>query len=189
MLAKLVVLLLMCALVLPGCVELSSQTSDADLEPTPTSLPGWQKFETEDIEIWLPDSWEGETIAGNDAVVIAAFETEGQGDEYAARLVVIKDKEAAGVKVSTYMRALEEHLPAESKVESWAVVTVDDYKAGRLEVSMLLDGVRQKSLLFIVSDDYAVWTISFDTTWDEFLSYLPTFEKSMRTFKVKYWLW
>lgn len=198
-------------LILVGCAQSDSQPSDGASFPTSTPIPEWHKFETDELEIWLPQCWEGgspkkdlkaiveqlrnkgsdfegyEALERNpDAYVLWAYDSDTDNKSYLTNVLISREKLEANVSIGSFMTAVEKQLPAGSRLAERSMVTLDDrYQAGRMIV-MIPSGERStQALTYVIDGYYWMYGVTFLAAPDEFDNQLSIFEQSVRTLRFK----
>jgi hypothetical protein len=179
--------------------------------PTPTVIPGWTKFETSSIEIWLPDSFQGGDIENDLDVIVSQLKSLGPDYEQIANMIEMNpslfvllayDTEigASGfltsvnvghapslstITLDMYIKMVEQQLPPDYSVIDSSIVQLGGYEAARMVIEVDVSGVLAKELMYTIKDNNTLWAITYATGLDEFEQRLPVFEQSASTFFIK----
>ncbi|MCK5053424.1 MAG: hypothetical protein KAR65_04060 [Anaerolineales bacterium] len=201
-------ILLICFLSLSSAVGCGQVTAST---PTATPIPGWERFEGGDVELWLPESYKGgnlsediELIVDNlrslgpdfeqmaliveqnpSMYVIWAFDSEIGDSGALTNMAVTTEKVLSALTIDTYMDAALRQLPAQFQVVERGIVSLGEYQAGRLVMEFTISGVAGKELMYVVKDDNTIWVITFGTGAEDFEQRLPVFEQSVQTFRIQ----
>lgn len=172
---------------------------------------GWQKYDGDGFEIYLPESYEGGTDqadlagaaqllheGGNEALA-QAIETSNyllyavdSSDDFGTSLNILKEQNPAliDMTVSAYVDLAISQLEGIAGItilESEAIV-VSGFEAWRvteeydLAALMGVEGTT-KVVQYLLKSGDSVWILSYGTTESEFNARLPEFEQSLATFK------
>jgi serine/threonine-protein kinase len=161
--------------------------------------------------MWLPESYEGGDPSQDLDVIVEKLRT--LGPEFAQMAKMIEQNPSAfvfwafdsdvgdsgfliNVNVSTervpsaitleaYLDALVGQLPSQFRVVERGTVSLDHYQAERVLIEASIMGVEIKQVIYVIKEGNAIWAVTFSTSADEFDRRLPTFEQSMRTFKLR----
>lgn len=173
-------------------------------------MPGWAKFEAGRIEIWLPESYEGgdpsqdldlfveemkalgpdfaqaaeEIERDPSAFVFWAFDSDIGDSGFLTNVNIVTERVLSALTIETYLDAAIRQLPSEFNVVEQETVSLDHYQAGRVVMEISMMDVEAKQVMYIVKEGNVMWIVTFGTDLDEFDRRLPTFEQSIRTFKI-----
>ncbi|MEO0947596.1 MAG: hypothetical protein AAFY11_05525 [Cyanobacteria bacterium J06641_5] len=175
-------------------------------------LSGWKRFIGGDIELWLPESFEGGDLVNDIDVAISRLKSLGPQFAQLARLVeanrdaysliaidseigpsgnltnvlVGSERVISTLTLENYLDAIESSFPPPLQVVERDVVSLQRYRAGRLVVETPLNpSVTVKQTIYGIKVGNTIWTIAYSTGIDEFEQRLPIFEKSIETFAVQ----
>lgn len=178
-------------------------------QPTMTPIPGWEKFEGDDVELWLPESFNGGDLSNDldvvvenlrrlgpdfeamadmieqnpSAFVIWAFDSKVGYSGFLTNVNITTERMLSAVSIETYLDAVTNQLPPQFQVVEREPVSLERYEAARLFVEFSISGVRGKEILYLIKDGKTMWGITFATGADEFNQRLPIFEQSILTFR------
>jgi serine/threonine-protein kinase len=200
---------LACALS-PSILPTSKPEILPTIETLPTSIPGWEKFEANGVELWLPESYDGGNVKEDLQTVVEKIKS--LGPEYQNMATVIEqnpdmfaiwafdskigasgsltsaaitfEKVMSVITIDTYLDAASSQLPASFVVTDRQIVKLNGYDAGRLMIEFSISGTDGKELMYAVKNGNTFWVVTYGTGADEFDQRLPEFEKSALTFKV-----
>jgi hypothetical protein len=174
-----------------------------------TPIPGWEKFEGDDVELWLPESFNGGDLSNDldvvvenlrrlgpdfeamadmieqnpSAFVIWAFDSKVGYSGFLTNVNITTERMLSAVSIETYLDAVTNQLPPQFQVVEREPVSLERYEAARLFVEFSISGVRGKEILYLIKDGKTMWGITFATGADEFNQRLPIFEQSILTFR------
>ncbi len=200
-------LLLLCATLL-GCGDGKVLQPP---EPTETPIPGWEKFEGEGVELWLPESYDGGNLSEDLDVVVEnlrrlgpdfepmaqvieqnpsmyiiwAFDSEVGSSGFLSNVALTKERVLSAVTMDTYLDAAVNQFPAAFEVTERDIVTLGDYEAGRLVIEFVIQGMGGKELMYAVKDGTTMWAFVYATGAEEFDERLAVFEQSALTFAIE----
>ena len=206
---SILIITLACALS-PSILPASKPETVPTIEIMPTSIPGWEKFEANGVELWLPESYDGGNLKEDLQTVVEKIKS--LGPEYENMATVIEqnpdmfavwafdsnigasgsltstaitfEKVMSVVTIDTYLDAASSQLPASFVVTDRQIVKLNGYDAGRLVIEFSISGTDGKELMYAVKNGNTFWVLTYGTGADEFDQRLPEFEKSALTFKV-----
>lgn len=175
---------------------------------------GWEKFEGDGFEIYLPESFEGGSSqpdlaaaaqllreAGNEQLAVAMessnyllYVVDSESIESGTTVNILKEVNPviADMSISGYADAATSQLAGITGItitESAAFI-VSGYDAWRLVEEFdlaVLAGAEGTSKLvqYLLKTGDTVWILTYGTLISEFDSFEPTFEQSLRTFREK----
>lgn len=181
-------------------------------ESASPSIPGWEKFETDTVELWLPQRFEGLDLSdekldvlvekmralGPDfekmaqvvkqnrtAFVMWAFDTEESDSGVLTNVNVTTGHMQAAMPMNHYLDMLAAQLPRQYRVVEQEIVSLDGHQAGRLVLEFESPEAVLKQMLYVIMSDNTVWTVNYATGTEEFDERLPVFERSIRSFRVR----
>ncbi|RPI30905.1 MAG: hypothetical protein EHM70_12765 [Chloroflexota bacterium] len=193
-----------------GCNTIAQVQPTAPSEPTKTPIPGWEKFEGGNVELWLPESYEGGNLEEDIDVVVEKLKSLGPDFEQMAEMIeqnstafviwafdseigdsggltsvaVTTEKVLSVMTIDTYLDSAIKQLPATFQVVERDIVSIEGYPAGRLVFGFSVSGVAVKEVLYTVKDGNTMWVITCGTTAEEYDQRLPVFEQSVLTFAI-----
>lgn len=179
----------------------------------PTGTTGWEKYEGDGAELWLPESFVGGSPSENASAVVEEVAGLGAAFKEATQIVeqnpsmyaiwavdgesassgvltsasVAKQAVASSMTMEAYLDAAESQLPDGWQMPERGVVTLGDAEAGRLVLEpppLQASGKQVKELLYFIRDGEAMWSITYLAGADEWQERLPVFEQSALTFKT-----
>jgi hypothetical protein len=200
------VLLLACTIL--ACAFLGGSGDPAQPEPTP--IPGWQLFEGEEVELWLPDSFEGgnleedlpvvvdalrslgpnfieiaATIENNpEAFAIWAFDSQMGSPGFLTNVNITREQVLSVVSLDDYMDAVSRQLGAGFEILSQEKTMLNGSEAGVFEITLQLPEVKAHELVYIIKEGNTMYALTYATHEDEWARRRPVFEQSAQTFRV-----
>ena len=207
---RITMMYLMLLVVVLGCGQLSTSEPIATTQPSATPIPGWEKFEGQGVELWLPESFEGgdlredleviverlrnlgpdfepmaQMIEQNPSMyVIWVFDSEVGPSGFLTNVTITTERVLSAMTLDTYMDIALGQLPDHFQVMERGIVTLGDHQAGRVVVEFALYGVVAKELMYVIKDGTTIWAITYATGVEVFTERLPIFEQSALTFKT-----
>jgi hypothetical protein len=208
-------IMLICLLLLStmaGCGQSAMSESTATIQPTATPIPGWEKYEVDNVEIWLPESFEGGNLNEDIDMIVEKLRSFGPDFEHMAQLIeqnptmiivwafdsevgdsgiittvnITTEKVISAMTVNTYLDAVINQLPVQFQVQESGIVSLGDYQeTGRLVVELEVPGAFIRELMYVVKNGNTMWNITFATGAEEYNNRLPVFEQIALTFKVQ----
>lgn len=177
--------------------------------PTVPPVLGWEKFEGNRAELWLPPSYEGGEPSGENlqmivdglrrlgpefepsaqvleqhpsAFVVFAVDSEVGNSGTLTSMNVAVERVPYALNVDTYMDIVTKKMSRRYHVVEHGVVPLDQHEAGRLVSEIEIQGVHMKTVTYVVKDWSTMWILNYGTAADEFEQRLPVFEESARSF-------
>ncbi|MCK5633687.1 MAG: hypothetical protein KAI06_01300 [Anaerolineales bacterium] len=200
-------ILLICLLSLStalGCGQAATS------QPTATPIPGWEKFEGDGVELWLPESYEGGTREDmemiNEAIrslgpefeqavqaveqnpsmfIIWAIDSDIGDSGGVTNVSVMKEKLIYAFPIDNLIDEVIKELPAQWQVVERGIVSLENYQAGRVVVEATISDFSVKQLGYYIKDGNTMWLISFGSLAEDFDQRLPVFELSILTFAIQ----
>lgn len=180
-------------------------TPNSDLT-IPTNMT---RYAGKDVEIYLPSSYVGgdpskdlpfflerlETLGTEytkaadfirdnpSAIPFWAFDTQVNRLGSLTSAVILKERVFSGVTLELYMDISLKQLPSDIKILSRETMQIGKYPAGRVMAEQEVLGAQVEQLMYILKDGNTFWLVIYSTEFGEFEERLPTFEKSVRTFR------
>lgn len=181
----------------------------AEIQPTSTPIPGWNKFEGNGIEIWLPGSFLGGDLSQDLDVILANLRNLGPDFAGIVQLIeanpemflifatdsevgpsgvltnvnVTTEQVLSSLELDTYLDLATGQFPPQFQVTDRKIVSLGEYQAGRLEIEFQVGGIAGKELLYVIKDGTSIWNITYATGAAEFAGRLRDFELSALTFR------
>lgn len=181
------------------------------VEPTPTPIPGWEKFTAQGIEIWFPETFEGGDLQNDLDVIVEKLKALGPefeaianaieanpstfvlwvfnsklGDTgYLTNVNITTEKIFSSMTLDTYIEAFSKQIPSSMEITDQQKVMLNQYEAARLVVEMDVNGLIAKELVYVIKDKNTIWAITYATSAAEYDTLLPIFEQSALTFKAQ----
>lgn len=187
----------------------SPQATDSQSTVMPEA--GWKIIEGEGVTLSLPPEYEGgnpskdldeigkklkaidpeyenriEAIRQNPAAIaFLAFDAQNTQSGFLTNVNIATETVIEEVTVEQYLDAATGELSAMYQIEDQKVVSVDQYPAGRIVAEIEAGETRIKQLFYTIQDGDTFWIVTYATTADEFDQRLPSFEKSIQSFRVQ----
>ena len=169
--------------------------------------PGWKQFKTELVEIWLPADFEAGDINELLEASRQSYEERGLQEllDYNAKnksiYNLVATDEISGsplyrtVASISYQPLTEESLDVHIQKELLEVpsmitlagrknVQIGASEAIQLVYEMRVENLYVNSVEYIFLDGMTVWVVGYSAEITEFFQQLPTFEKSIQTFRI-----
>lgn len=200
---RVLTVLLILVSVIPAC------TSKSNSLPTATPLPGFKRFDGGEMEIWLPESFEGGNLSEDLEVIVEKLRMLGPDFQAVAQMVeqnpsmfvlLAVDQELGPSGFLTNVNVIEERILSTMTLEMYyeatssqmdslganvlahEIVQLGDTPASRMIADQTTFGSRM--LQYHVKDGNSMWVITFSAGLGEFEQKLPEFEQSMLTFAL-----
>jgi len=191
-------------------IFLPTEWTPTPAPPTPEVPLGWEEFHAGRVHVWLPESFEGgdmgakfeaildtlnslgpdfaqtaQTIEQNpDMFVVWAFDTQRGPTGYVTTVNVTKEDVPSDISVEDYLEAFLNGMPERIKLVDQAVVSLKTFDAGKLVLSSDIEGLRGLSVVYAIKDGDRFWKVTYETGADEFVDRTPTWEQSIRSFRL-----
>jgi hypothetical protein len=168
------------------------------LTPTDTPTPrpyemlipsGWEQFKTGLVEIWLPSNFKlGDQKLLSDSTNFAIPELIMTGATSKSALyqmlVTVSYEPLTTDSLEASLDGKVAKLPAEIRVAERRNVSVNSTDATRLLIETRSKNVDIDVLTYVFLDGSTVWYIEYGAQINEFYDMLPTFEDSVKTFRI-----
>jgi hypothetical protein len=188
-----------------------TDTPVSTLTLKPTSIPGWKKFKGGGVVLWLPESFEGgdlsedlewilermaelgpeferysQVVAENpDAFIIYALNSSKGPDGFITNVNVFKEQVPSSITLNLYINEIRNQVTDFLHIVNTETLTINQYDAGKIEVEYELEGRSVHQVMYLFIQSSFVWGVTFSTSSVEFDQWLPIFEQSIATFKIK----
>jgi hypothetical protein len=163
---------------------------------TPTPLPyemlipnGWAQFKTGLVEIWLPSNFKlGDSKLLSESANFAAPElimTKAASKSWLYQMLVTVSYEPLKTdSLDAFLDSKVAKFPAELRVAERRNVSVNSTDAIRLLFETRSRNVDIDILTYVFLDGRTVWYVAYGAQINEFYDMLPTFENSVKTFRI-----
>ena len=196
-------------LILSCSLEGVTGSADKAEAPTPTAIPGWEKFSGGGIELWMPESFEGGDLANDLDVVIGRLRSLGPDYEKLAEIIeqnpsaivllvydtkigssgfltnvnVVKEQVVSAMTLELYLESSSKQMASYGfKVSEQKIIQLDNYQAGRLAIQA--DALKAKEAIYVIKEKNTMWVITYAAGIAEFSARLPAFEQSANTIYI-----
>jgi hypothetical protein len=197
-------------LILSCSLEGVTGSADKAKTPTPTTIPGWEKFTGGGIELWMPESFEGgdlandldvmierlrslgpefeklaETLEQNpSAIVLLVYDTKISPTGFLTNVNVVKETVVSTVTLDLYLESSSKQMASYGfKVNEQKIIQLDNYESDRLVVQA--DKLKAKEAIYVIKVKNTMWVITYATGIAEFSARLPTFDQSANTIHIQ----
>lgn len=168
------------------------------LTPTaiPTSIPyeqlvpdGWTQHLTTLVEIWLPPGFENAGsgaigISGNTVIQEMALTGTTSDSSLYNISVNVAFEPLSTDSMDSFIEARVKNIPPAVTMTERRKVFINSTEAYRLMFESNNNNVITDDLLFVLLDGTTVWYVKYSAEIKDFYEMLPTFEKSIRTFRI-----
>ncbi|HKY54034.1 MAG TPA: hypothetical protein VJM08_07010 [Anaerolineales bacterium] len=168
------------------------------ITPTPTSIPvpyeqlipaGWVQHRTELVELWLPPAFTtgDATLFGQTAnVAILELALSGKTSESSLyqMLVTVSYEPLVGDSLDSFLTNEIAKLPVEARLTERREVSINSTNARRLVFEIRSNNIDINALSYAFLDGGTVWYVEYAAQINEFYEMLPTFEQSVKTFRI-----
>ncbi len=185
---------------------------------TPTTKPvfappaGWILFDSQEVEIWLPDSFKGgdpeqdipalidqmradgghfaeaaEILESNPgSFLLWMFDSAESASAVLTNLTIVKEIVPVGITVGQYLEAAQSHFPdSYNVIVSGPVTLATEFETGRIVLETSYDGLAIKEIVYVLKLGDIIYGLTFATSVEEFDSRLPVFKQSAETFQQR----
>ena len=163
---------------------------------TPTPAPyemlipnGWEQFKTELVEIWLPSSFKpGDPKLLSDWTKLAVPELIMTGSTAKSSLyqmlVTVSYEPLTTNSLDAFLDSKVAKFPTEVRVAERRKVSVNSTDAVRFVFETRSNNIDIDVLAYVFLDGSTVWYVEYGAQINEFYEMLPTFEDSIKTFRI-----
>ena len=196
-------------LILSCSLEGLTGSADKAKAPTPTPIPGWEKFSGGGIELWMPESFEGGDLANDLDVVVERLQSLGPAYENLAKIIeqnpsaivllvydtklgstgfltnvnVVKEQVVSAMTLGMYLEGSSKQMASYGfKVNEQKIIRLDNYQAGRLVIQA--DALKAKEAIYVIKVKNTMWVITYAAGIAEFSARLPAFDQSANTIYI-----
>lgn len=171
----------------------------------------WEIFETDDISIWLPDTYIGGNVKKDiglitkrlktlgpefeqivliieqypDLFVLFATDSETGPSGFLTNVNVIREEVISTLSLQQYIELTVKGYPSQYHIVENKITMIGDLKAGRLVTEFVINGISGKQVQYMIRGDNEMWIITYSTGLSEFDQRLPEFEESINSFRIK----
>lgn len=142
---------------------------------------GWKQHKTELVEIWLPTNFKDTNETAGEELALVGSNPKTS----LYKMSVLVSYEPMGTdSVDTYLdNGLLELDPA-LRIAERRKVSLNATDAVRMIVEGRVEGIDVTELVYVIQDGGTAWAVVFVAQINEFYEMLPTFEQSMKTFRI-----
>jgi len=163
---------------------------------TPTPLPykmlipsGWAQFKSGLVEIWLPSNFKpGDSKLLNDSTKFAIPELIMTGAASKSplyqMLITVSYEPLTTDSLDAFLDGKVAKFPTEIRVAERRHASVNSIDAIRLLFETRSKNVDIDVLTYVFLDGSTVWYVEYGAQINEFYDMLPTFEDSVKTFRI-----
>lgn len=168
------------------------------LTPTETLTPvpyeqlipeGWVQFKTALVEIWMPKGFKQQKPKPSDdlskamTVDLEIVRPTSKTSLYPV-IVIVSYQPSTASSLDAYVEGLPSQLSADTRVIGKRKVTVNSTDAILLTFESKVNGDDVNDQAYLLLDGSTVWFIQYIAQLNEFYDLIPTFEQSIKTFRV-----
>ena len=163
---------------------------------TPTSIPydqlipsGWVQYKTALVELWLPPGFKPgnpKSLSGSARLAVPEMvitEVASKSSLY-QMFVVVSYKPFTADSLDAFLDIEVSKLPAEVSVTERRKVFVNSTESVRFTFETRSNNIDINDLAYVFLDGGTVWYVEYAAQINEFFERLPTFEQSIKTFRV-----
>lgn len=163
---------------------------------TPTPIPyeqlipnGWIQHRTALVELWLPPLFStGDSTLFSQTTIVAILELSLTGKTSESSLyhmfVAVSYEPLVGDSLDSFLTNENAKLPAEVRVTEQRGVSVNSTRAVRFLFEVRSNNVDVNVLSYAFLDGGTVWYVEYAAQINEFYEMLPSFEQSIKTFRI-----
>lgn len=163
---------------------------------TPTPVPyemlipsGWEQFKTGLVEIWLPSSFKpGDAKSLSDWTNLAAPELIMTGSTSKSSLyqmlVTVSYERLTTDALDAFLDSKIAKFPTEVHMAERRKVSVNGTDGVRFVFETRSNNIDIDVLAYVFLDGSTVWYVEYGAQINEFYEMLPTFEDSVKTFRI-----
>jgi len=168
------------------------------ITPTLTSTPvpyeqliptGWTQHRTELVELWLPSGFKIASsgvsgISGNSVLLEMALTGPASDSSAYEMFVTISFEPLTSDSLDTFVDSRLSNIPADINLAERRKILINSTEAYRLMFEGHSNNVSTNDLLFVFQDGSVIWYVRYSAEIKEFYEMLPTFEQSVKTFRI-----
>ena len=163
---------------------------------TPTPIPyeqlipeGWNQYQTELVELWLPPSFKPESSKSlgdvvNFAVPELIFSGATSKTSLYRMIVAVFYEPLTSKSLTSHLDAKIKAIEPEVRMVERRKVFVNSTEAVRLVFEARSNNLDINELAYVFQDGGTVWYVEYTAQINEYYDMLPTFEQSIQTFRV-----
>ena len=150
---------------------------------------GWEQFKTGLIEIWLPSDFKlGDSKLLSDSTNFAVPEliitgATSKSSLYQMLVTVSYEPLSAGA-LDAFLDSKIARFPTEVRVAERRKVSVNSTDAVRFVFETRSNNIDIELRTYVFLDGSTVWYVEYAAQINEFYKMLPTFEESVKTFRI-----
>jgi hypothetical protein len=174
----------------PFVIPTASLTETLTPVPYEMLIPeDWVQFKTALVEIWLPKEFKSNKAksSGNatnlgtlDLVLTGVTSKSSTYD----MLVIVSYELLTGDSLDAHLTSEIAGLSSDRRVSARSKVSVNSVDAVKLLFERRTNNVDFNELVYVFLDGSTVWYIGYVAQINEFYEMLPTFEQSIKTFRI-----
>ena len=170
----------------------------ATLSPTETPTPisyevlipdGWLQFKTGLVEIWLPKEFKlGDSKLFSDSansalreLVVTGAASNSAPDQM---LVLVSYEPLPAGSLDAYLDSQIVNFPTNIRIAERRKVTINTVEAVQFVLETRNTTVDFNDLTYVFLDGSTIWYVEYVAEINEFYEMLPTFEQSVKTFRI-----
>ena len=168
------------------------------ITPTLTSTPvtyeqliptGWTQHRTELVELWLPSGFKIASsgvsgISGNSVLLEMALTGPASDSSAHEMFVTVSFEPLTSDSLDTFVDSRLSNIPADINLAERRKILINSMEAYRLMFEGHSNNVSTNDLLFVFQDGSVIWYVRYSAEIKEFYEMLPTFEQSVKTFRI-----
>jgi len=168
------------------------------ITPTLTSTPvpyeqliptGWTQHRTELVELWLPSGFKIASsgvsgISGNSVLLEMALTGPASDSSAYEMFVTVSFEPLTSDSLDTFVDSRLSNIPADINLAERRKILINSTEAYRLMFEGHSNNVSTNDLLFVFQDGSVIWYVRYSAEIKEFYEMLPTFEQSVKTFRI-----
>ena len=179
--------------------------------PTYAPIEGWQKIETNEYEVYLPNSYEGGSTDENveqlienfrqmggeykwyadtleqdpDVYDLIATDTNLGPSGFITNLNISSEPILPTYSIEASMSSASVALPDNFQIVNQKMTIINGYEVGQIIINFEMNHIAGKELLYIIKGESTAWIFTFATGADEYNDRLLEFVQIIDSFRIK----
>jgi len=150
---------------------------------------GWTQHRTELVELWLPSGFKIASsgvsgISGNSVLLEMALTGPASDSSAYEMFVTVSFEPLTSDSLDTFVDSRLSNIPADINLAERRKILINSTEAYRLMFEGHSNNVSTNDLLFVFQDGSVIWYVRYSAEIKEFYEMLPTFEQSVKTFRI-----
>ncbi len=168
-------------------------TPTETLTPVPYEMlipKGWTQFKTALVEIWLPKEFKqqkpkpSDDLSKTTTLDLEVVRPASKKTALYPVIVLVSYEPLTADSLDAYLEGLPTQLSTDIRVATKRKVTINSTDAILVLLEGKVSGVDINDQVYVFLDGGTVWFVHYMSQINEFYEMLPTFEQSIKTFRI-----